>query len=331
LDCACADDALVSMYKAIPHHCKTNVEMMSNAEKGLFRKDKEIKAVMDAVVKVMGQRGGQIIGNFDPTEDMENAAEKLALIKAGFKNDDLHYDPPWDKRWATNKALGIMTTSHTNLKIISVSIKKKDEPDFVATFTKRSEFLAIFPGEDSDLSTELANVSYEFTFRRLLEIEDQPIERLRRGDANSWHIHETPMLSFLEAFGLHGEETMTTLCGGRADDPYVIQFTTCRKEVEGNAKKAVRAKLDALTHEGELTVDPREGKSMNPGIVRFHQEKGKGDTTHGIKQIGQLKRDNQAALNEFERINDNLKEYLERVKKRFWWSRNCIEKSKARK
>jgi hypothetical protein len=313
--------ALVTMYKAIPQAIKADLARLSDPETGLFRKEKEVKAIMDAAELVMKQRGGDLKGIVPKSGD---AKDIFALIKAAIKNDDLHYEPAWDKRWATNKAFGIMTTGQTNIKIVKLVKTKKGqegEPNVSeeCTFTKRADFAAVLPSED-DASAELASTTFEFHFLRLTELEDQPLERLKKNDASGWHVHDTQMSSFLGAMGMNGEEIMTTLCGGDKSEPFVQQFIKCRDIVEDDAIKHLKAKVEALKRDADLTVDPSPGKWIAPGIRKYHQDKDNGVQVT-IKQIGQLKRDNQATIQDYEKVVDNMKDYLEQVSTKFNWSR----------
>lgn len=317
--------ALVAMYNAIPRKIRKNLhntEILNNPKSGLFRKDKEIEAVMNAATVCMDQRGQEAPGIVDISELIKDSERRevdvmvtVNLLKASFSGDDMHYSPAWDKKWEANRALGIMTTTGTHLRLLNV-VKRLDGVEEVVEIAQPSDLDALLPaptdGEENSGIFSMKGVVLKFNFRRMIEMEDQPLERLKKHGEKGWHIHETAMLSLFTALSM---DVMKQLCG---NDERVQNFIKYSDRVASDAKAALERKLELLRKEGENFVDPKTAISP-PGLVQFKKEHDAGKQW-GIKEMSDLKHKSNAKLQEYEKITDTMKEFLNHAESKYSWN-----------
>lgn len=330
--------ALVTMYSTIPKKIRDQPfhnETLSHPVWGLFRKDKEIEAVMMAAKLCMKQRREIAEGELhfsNLIKDNKTISERVELIKTAFnKSEDMKYAPSWDKRWDTNSALNMMVTADTHLQLIKVVKCVGETPEVPVDIKRLSDLEALLPSEEEP--TGLEGVVLKFTFRRLLEIEDQPLDRIKRGGGD-WHIYDTALLNLFTSLGVDGENTMIRLCGD-SNNYLVKDFVRYRDEVAQDVCEALDRKLKLLKNEGDFHVAPATAKS-NPDLVRFRADL-EAKKTVAISEMGKLKNKSQSALQDYEKVIDAMKDYLLKVTSKFGWSeavkkhvkemRSAIEKS----
>jgi len=299
-------------------------------DRGFLRKDKEIRAIMDAATIVMSERGSKVKGKLDIDKLLEENKAKagnfwkaIDLIVSAFKSDDMYFQPDWDKRRDTNKTLKIMTSVHTQLKLVRVVTKSRGPPvtELAYDINGMSSLKAVLPerGDDLDL-TGFKGAVLVFEFEQLTELDSQRLDKVK-----SWSVHETEMLSLFAALGETGEQMMLNVCGSK-DDPLFQDFVQHRDIIKLSARLALLDTLKLLNHKGEISVNPqtdiklRAFRSASGGLDRSMSQ-----NLYGIKEIGELKQKSNIAIKDYEGVHDLVKEFLNEVKAKFFWSSEVSE------